>query len=160
MLFPWSESRSWWATDLALVTPFRDDLRRHCWITGHRLPEWHSGKESACRCRRYTRLGFALWVRNVPCSTKWQSTPVFLLGKLHGQRSLAGYSPWHCKESDMTEHSWMRAVDHQGVSRSDWLEFWSSSLGWFWGTCFAHCILSVCVLSPVQLFVTPYTVAC
>jgi len=24
---------------------------------------------------------------------KWQSTPVFLPGKLHGQRSLAGYSP-------------------------------------------------------------------
>ena len=25
------------------------------------------------------------------------------LGKSHGQRSLAGYSPWGCKESDMTE---------------------------------------------------------
>ena len=27
----------------------------------------------------------------------------FLSGKLHGQRSLMGYSPWGCKESDMTE---------------------------------------------------------
>ena len=26
-----------------------------------------------------------------------------LLGKFHGQRSLVGYSPWGCKESDMTE---------------------------------------------------------
>ena len=25
---------------------------------------------------------------------KWQSTPVFLLGKFQGQRRLAGYSPW------------------------------------------------------------------
>ena len=25
------------------------------------------------------------------------------LGKLHGQRSLVGYSPWGRKESDMTE---------------------------------------------------------
>ena len=25
-------------------------------------------------------------------------------GKFHGQRSLAGYSPWGCKELDMTEH--------------------------------------------------------
>ena len=25
---------------------------------------------------------------------KWQSTPVFLPGKSHGQRSLVGYSPW------------------------------------------------------------------
>ena len=32
-----------------------------------------------------------------------QPTPVFLPGEFHGQGSLAGYSPWHCKESDMTE---------------------------------------------------------
>ena len=30
-------------------------------------------------------------------------TPVFLPGEVHGQRSLAGYSPWGCKELDMTE---------------------------------------------------------
>ena len=34
---------------------------------------------------------------------KWQPTPVFLPGKSHGWRSLAGYSPWDHKESDMTE---------------------------------------------------------
>ena len=34
---------------------------------------------------------------------KWQSTPVFLLGKFHGQRSLVGCSPWGCKELDRTE---------------------------------------------------------
>ena len=33
---------------------------------------------------------------------------VFLPGKLHGQRSLAGYSPWGCKESGMTEHTHTR----------------------------------------------------
>ena len=27
-----------------------------------RLSRWHSGKESACQCRRY---GFDLWVRNI-----------------------------------------------------------------------------------------------
>ena len=31
---------------------------------------------------------------------KWQSTPVFLPGKSHGQTRLAGYSPWGCKEHD------------------------------------------------------------
>ena len=31
------------------------------------------------------------------------NTPVFLPRKFHGQRSLAGYSPWGHKESDMTE---------------------------------------------------------
>ena len=34
---------------------------------------------------------------------KWQTTPVFLPGEFHGQRSLVGYSPWGCKESDRTE---------------------------------------------------------
>ena len=34
-------------------------------------------------------------------------TPVLLPGKSHGQRSLAGYSPWGHKESDMTEHACM-----------------------------------------------------
>ena len=34
---------------------------------------------------------------------KWQPTPVPLPGKSPGQRSLVGYSPWGCKESDTTE---------------------------------------------------------
>ena len=34
--------------------------------------------------------------------SKWQPTPVFLPGKSHGQRSLAGYSPLGHKESDTT----------------------------------------------------------
>ena len=38
-----------------------------------------------------------------PGERKWQPTPVFLPGKLYGQRSLVGYSPWGCKESDTTE---------------------------------------------------------
>ena len=34
---------------------------------------------------------------------KWQSTLVLLPGKSAGQRSLVGYSPWGCQESDTTE---------------------------------------------------------
>ena len=41
---------------------------------------------------------------NDPLVKKMQPTPVFLPGKSHGQRSLVGYSPWCCKESDTTEH--------------------------------------------------------
>ena len=33
----------------------------------------------------------------------WQPTSVFLPGKSHGQRNLAGYSPWCCKELDTRE---------------------------------------------------------
>ena len=32
-----------------------------------------------------------------------EPTPVLLPTKSHGQRSVVGYSPWGCKESDMTE---------------------------------------------------------
>ena len=32
-----------------------------------------------------------------------QLTPVFLPGEFHGQRSLAGYSPWGHKESHIAE---------------------------------------------------------
>ena len=38
-----------------------------------------------------------------PWSRKWQPTPVFLPGKLHGQESLAGYSPWGRREADTKE---------------------------------------------------------
>ena len=37
---------------------------------------------------------------------KWQLTPEFLPGKFHGQRSLAGSSPWGHKEWDVTERSY------------------------------------------------------
>ena len=39
----------------------------------------------------------------IPWRRTWQPTPVFLPAESHGQRSLAGYSPWGCKELDRTE---------------------------------------------------------
>ena len=61
---------------------------------------WCSGKEPAWQC---SRQRFHPWVWKMPWRRKWQPTPVFLPGKSHGLRSLVGYSPWGCKESDMTE---------------------------------------------------------
>ena len=49
---------------------------------------------------------------------KRQSTPVFFPGEFHGQRSLAGYSLWGCKESDMTERLTHTLVHFRGVSKS------------------------------------------
>ena len=41
------------------------------------------------------------------------------LGDSEGQRSLAGYSPWSCKESDMTEqlsmHELLRTIAQEGI---------------------------------------------
>ena len=46
---------------------------------------------------------FSPWVEKIPWRRKWQPTLVFLPGKSHGERSLAGYSPWSRKELDMAE---------------------------------------------------------
>ena len=46
---------------------------------------------------------FDPWVGKIPWRRKWQPTPVFLTGKSHGQRNLAGYSPWGLEESDTAE---------------------------------------------------------
>ena len=48
-------------------------------------------------------LRFDPWIRKIPWRRAWQSSPVYLPGESHGQRSLEGYSPWGCKELDMTE---------------------------------------------------------
>ena len=58
------------------------------------FPGGASGKGSACRCRR---CGFHPCIQKIPWRRKWQPTSVFLPGKFHAQRSLAGYSPWGCK---------------------------------------------------------------
>ena len=64
-----------------------------------RLLCWLSGNESACQCRR---RGFSPWVRQISWRRKGQPTPIFLPGKSHGHRSLAGCSPLGCKEPDTT----------------------------------------------------------
>ena len=63
------------------------------------FPGGSDGKEFTCQCRRYWRLRFDPWVRKISWRRKWQPPPVFLPGKSHGQRSLAGYSPWGSKDS-------------------------------------------------------------
>ena len=62
----------------------------------------HSGKDPACQCKR---CRFDAWVRKIPWSRKWRPTPVFLPENFHGQRSLVGYSPRGCKESDTIDHT-------------------------------------------------------
>ena len=62
------------------------------------FPRWCSGKESACQVEDLSLIPG--WGRSP--REYWQPTPVFLPGESHGQRSLADYSPWVCKESDTT----------------------------------------------------------
>ena len=65
------------------------------------------------------------------------TSPVFLPGKSHGQRSLAGYSPWGRKESDTTKHAciYIYIVLIKVVISSKYLfvksNHFLSSYGWF-----------------------------
>ena len=57
------------------------------------------GKETICNAGNIRELGLG----RSPGGENGQPTPVFLLGKSYGQRSLEGYSSKGCKESETTE---------------------------------------------------------
>ena len=58
------------------------------------LSQWLDSKEFFCQCRK---CGFYQGAGKIPWRMKWQPAPIFLPGESHGQRSLAGYSPWVTK---------------------------------------------------------------
>ena len=66
-------------------------------------------------CLQCGRPGFGPWVGKIRWRRKWQSTPVLLPGKCHGQRSLVGYSPWGHKQSDTNEQ--LHLLTYLGVNR-------------------------------------------
>ena len=55
------------------------------------------------QCRRCRKCWFNPGSGRSPGGGNGTPLPVFLLGKCHGQRSLAGYGPWGHKDSDTTE---------------------------------------------------------
>ena len=57
----------------------------------------------------------------MPRRKAWQPTPVFLPGESHGQRILAGYSPWGGKESDVTEQPTHTKIWKLRTRREEWL---------------------------------------
>jgi len=56
--------------------------------------------------------GFDPWVGKIPWRKERQPTPLFLPGEFHGRRSLASYSPWGRKESDMSENPLQHTHSH------------------------------------------------
>ena len=82
----------------------------------------------------------------VPWRRKRQPTPVFLLGKSHGQRSLAGYSPWGYKELNTTEQLTLLGASSKEpacqckrrgfdpwVRKISWRRAWQPTLGFLPG---------------------------
>ena len=114
---------------------FEDWGTKKCFL-GRRKDLWWLRQLSVClQCGR---LGFNPWVGKIPWRRRWQSTPVLLPGKSHGQRSLVGYSPWGCKELDTTEQlhfhkyislrallSFLLPSGLEVEGRQDWDNLWS-----------------------------------
>ena len=77
---------------------------------------WPSGEEGACSCRR---CRFNPWVGRIPWRRKWQPNAVFLPGKFHGSRRLAG-SVHGVSKSQTWLSNWARmhvtTHTHQNVS--------------------------------------------
>ena len=69
---------------------------------------------------------FDPWVRKILWRGKWHPTPVLLPGKSHGQRSIVGYSPRGCKESDTTEAIYHTNTRSKFIPIMDSLIFWIS----------------------------------
>ena len=61
-----------------------------------------------------------LWGMPILQRRQWQPTPVLLPGKSHGWRSLVGYSPQGCEESDTTEwlHFYFHALEKEMATHS------------------------------------------
>ena len=93
------------------------------------------------------RLKFDPWVGKMPWRRKWQTIPISLSGKSHGQRSLMDCSLQGRTELGTTE--WLTPM--LSLLFMSTISYWQMPR-WF-------LILALCVFSRVWLFVTPWTVA-
>ena len=65
--------------------------------------EWKKVVQMVKNLPAMQRPRFNPWVEKIPWRREQLPTPLFLPRESQGQRSLVGYSPWGCKESDTTE---------------------------------------------------------
>ena len=77
----------------------------HTHICQQHFPTGSAGKEPSCQHRWCKKRKFNPWVGKIPWRKKWQPTPIFLPWRFHEERSLADYSPWGCKKSNLTDCS-------------------------------------------------------
>ena len=85
--------------------------RWRCQLLNEETGEVNLGPTSGIQLIHVFYLLFKEYVRHSR-RRQWQPTPVLLPGKSHGQRSLAGYSPWSLRvRHDLaTEHTHMHVA--------------------------------------------------
>ena len=64
------------------------------------FPSGSDGKEYACNAGE---PGLDPWVKKIPWRSEQLPNSSILAWRIHGWRSLVGYSSWGCKEKDTTE---------------------------------------------------------
>ena len=101
------------------------------------------------------RPKFDSWIGKIPWRKEWLPTPIFLPGKSHGQRNLAGYSPWGNKELDTTERLSLRKVTEYRINMPKINNFFS-----VFTISTQELKVKVKLLSCIRFSVTPQTVAC
>ena len=77
-----------------ILTMLKEEFPRNIldWtISNHGLPWWLSWWRIRLQRRRPR---FSLWLGKILWRREWLPTSVFVPGEFHGQRSVAGYSPW------------------------------------------------------------------
>ena len=114
------------------------------------MPQWlWSSRGFVIDQVRWARI----WPGCSDCKKWWRPTPVFSPGESHAQRSLAGYGPWGCKDSDTTE--WLNlftaplettcpqtpktlwessgpTLSHVGFNNPVWWKLWVLFFFFFW----------------------------
>ena len=89
---------------------------------------------------------FNRWVGRIPWRGEWQPTPVFLPGKSHGQRSLAGYRHWVCREMDGRDWALMHAFM---MTLYMWITIKGTQWGW---NCLTHYPTVAHRISPLMTY--------
>ena len=79
------------------------------------FPDSSAGKESACNAGD---LGSIPGLRRAPGGGHGNPLQYSCLENPHGQRTLAGYSPWGCKELDTTEQLGKAQAGHISIGPS------------------------------------------
>ena len=79
----------------------------------HEIVPWTTADNVFILCFCFLICFFLPWRR------KWQPTAVILPGEFYRQRSLAGYSPWGCKESGMTEQLSLIHSNYRMINRTE-----------------------------------------
>ena len=94
-----------WPYSCVFLPPMSTAIRTNVFFCGSSqcpfsFPGGSGDKSISLQCSRHE---FDPWVGKIPWRRKWKPTPVLMAEKFHGWRTLVGYSPWGCKESDKTE---------------------------------------------------------